>query len=99
MSQLVLDRTRIGKQYRADWVLKTHWERLVEEAGVGTKAVFAICEELGETAPGKAQALAKDLISSYGAEKIIGRIVKNIETMSRSMLGIIKSQGPDKGNK
>jgi len=85
---------RIGKQSRADWVLKPHWELLAEEAGVGAKAVFAICEELGESAPGKAQALAKDLIASCGAEKTLDRIVKNLETISRKMLGILKSQAP-----
>ncbi|MDD5627851.1 MAG: type II toxin-antitoxin system HipA family toxin [Elusimicrobia bacterium] len=89
---------RIGKQYRADWMMKTHWERLAEEAGVGTRAVLAICEELGETTPGKAQALARDLIAGFGAETTLNRIVKNIETTSRRMLGIIRPQGPAEGS-
>jgi serine/threonine-protein kinase HipA len=88
---------RIGKQRRADWVSRTHWERVAEEAGVGAKAVFAACEELGELVPLKAQALSKDFIASHGAEQTLGRILKGIEAAGRGLLGTIKSKaGPDK---
>lgn len=82
---------RVGGQLRGEWVAKEHWERLADEAEVGAKAVFGVCAELGEKAPAAARKLAGEFISKHGGEEIIGRIVKSVEAMGRSMLERLKN--------
>ena len=76
---------RIGGQWRGEWVAKEHWLKLADEAGVGPKAVLAICEELGETVPAAAGRLAEKFLPEYGGEEIVRQIIKHIGTMSENM--------------
>ena len=77
---------RIGGQWRGEWVSKENWIKLADEANVGEKAVFSICQELGETVPVAADKLSKDFLPKYGGDEIIGEIMKFIGHMSKSML-------------
>lgn len=77
---------RIGRQYRADWVLKEHWERLAEEAGVGAKSVLGLCAEMGETVPELARPLAAAFAAEHGAKDVIDKILKNISSSAKRML-------------
>lgn len=81
---------RIGGQYRSDWVLKEHWERLAEDAGVGPKAVLDICRELGERTQAAAEPLAASFTAEYGAEDTLGKIRKNVASMAKKMLAALK---------
>lgn len=83
---------RVGGQYRSDWVLKKNWERLAEEAGVGDKAVFELCRELGEKAPAAAEPLAVSFAAEHGAKETIDKIAKNVSTMSKKMLEALRHQ-------
>ena len=81
---------RIGKQHRADWVLKAHWERLAEEAGVGAKAVIGICEEMGARVPGLARGLADRFSTEHGGKEIIAKILKNITDAAQTLVGALR---------
>lgn len=81
---------RIGKQYRADWVLKEHWERLAEEAGVGAKAVLDLCGEMGERVPELARPLAATFAAEHGGKETIDKILKNISSLAKKTLEALK---------
>lgn len=81
---------RIGKQYRADWVGKSHWERLAEEAGVGVKAVIAICEDMGVRVPESARGLADRFSAEHGGKEIVARILKTVTAAAQRMLGALR---------
>lgn len=81
---------RLGGQYRADWVMKEHWERLAEEAGVGAKAVLDLCREMGEEVPELARPLADAFIAEYGAEQTIGKVLRNISSAAKKMMAVLK---------
>lgn len=77
---------KVGGQYRSDWVLKEHWERVAQEAGVGAKAVLDLCEEMAANAPATAEALAASFTSEHGAKEIIDKIRKNVSAMAKKPL-------------
>lgn len=77
---------RIGGQYRSDWVLREHWERLAGEAGVGAKAVLDLCGELGEKAPELARPLAAAFAAEHEGKEVIDKILKNISSSAKKML-------------
>ncbi|MDP3543117.1 MAG: type II toxin-antitoxin system HipA family toxin [Elusimicrobiota bacterium] len=81
---------RIGKQYRAEWVLKEHWERLAEEAGVGAKAVLELCGEMGESVPELARPLAAAFTEEHGGKETIDTILKNISSLAKKMREALK---------
>lgn len=81
---------RIGKQSRADWVLKEHWERLAEEAGVGAKAVLDLCGEMGEKVPELARPLAAAFSSEHGAKETLDKILMNISSLAKKTLKALK---------
>lgn len=81
---------RIGKQYRSDWVLKEHWERLAAEAGVGAKAVLDLCAEMGERVPELARPLAAAFTAEHGGKETIAKILKNISPLAKKMLEALK---------
>ena len=82
----------IGGQLRGEWVAKEHWLKLADEAAVGSKAVLAICEELGKTVPAAANKLAEQFLPKYGGEEIVRQIIKHLEAMSTSMLERLKKK-------
>jgi len=77
---------RIGGENRPEWILRKHWERLSENAGVGTKVTLAICEEMSETLPGLAAQLSKEFTVKYGGQEIVKKICKNISSLSKRAL-------------
>lgn len=86
---------RLGGQVRPEWLQKSHWERLADEAGVAPRAVFSICEELSEALPERSQRLADRFIADYGNEKpacakTLERIVKLISATSRTTQELMK---------
>lgn len=81
---------RIGGQYRADWVLKEHWQRLAQSAGVGFKAVTGICEDMGAKLPDLAAQAAKEFCAQYGSREIISKICTNISGSAKKMLDKIR---------
>lgn len=83
---------RIGGQLRGEWVSKENWLKLADEAEVGSKAVLAICEELGETVPASANKLAEQFLPKYGEEEIVRQVINHIGTMSKSMLQRLKQK-------
>ncbi|MHB2025893.1 MAG: HipA domain-containing protein [Elusimicrobiota bacterium] len=83
---------RIGGQWRDEWVSKENWLQLAEEAGVGAKAVLAICQGLGETVPVTADKMSKEFLPKYGGEEIIRQLLKHIGNMSKGMLDRLKKE-------
>jgi len=81
---------RLGGQYRSDWVSKEHWEKLAGEAGIGAKAVFDLCRELGEKAPAAADMLSRSFTKEHGAKETIDKIVKNISSTSKKLIEVLK---------
>lgn len=77
---------RIGGENRPDGLLKEHWERLAQEAGVGKKAVFDLCRELAETAPAAAEGAAAAFTKAHGGDATIGKIVKSVSVMSKRLV-------------
>ena len=77
---------RIGGQYRGDWVLKEHWQRLAEEAGVGPKAVLDLCAEMGEAVPKLAHPLAAAFAAEHGELEALTNISKKIASTANKML-------------
>jgi len=65
---------KIGGENRLEWVMKRHWERLADVAGVKPKAIFAICEELIESVPSSSEELAHEFSREYGGEETIAKI-------------------------
>lgn len=65
---------KIGGENRHDWVMKRHWERLAEEAGVGTKAVLGICNDLEEALPAALEKREKEFVAKHGAKETIHEI-------------------------
>lgn len=83
---------RIGGQLRGEWVAKENWLKLADDAEVGSKAVLAICEELGEAVPAAARKLAEQFVPEYGGKEIVRQVIKHIGTMSKSMLERLKQK-------
>lgn len=83
---------RVGGQWRDEWVSKKNWLQLANEAGVGAKAVLAICQELGETVPAAAEKLSKEFLPKHGGEEIIRQLIKHIGNMSKGMLDQLKKE-------
>jgi serine/threonine-protein kinase HipA len=81
---------RLGGQYRSDWVSKENWESLADEAGIGAKAVFDLCRELGEKAPAAADALAESYTLEHGAKETITKISKNVSTMAKKLREVLR---------
>lgn len=84
---------KIGGENRPDWIMKRHWERLAEEAGVGAKAVMGICTDLEEALPAAAEKLAKDFVAKHGAKDTINKVVELAKNRAK-VLSERLSQGP-----
>lgn len=82
---------RVGGQHRSERVHKVHWEKLAEEAGVASRAVFDSCRELGETAPAIAEKAAAEFAKAHGAEATIAQITKSVSDGSKKMLEVLKA--------
>lgn len=81
---------RIGGQHRGDWVHKEHWQKLANEAGVGAKAVFDLCAEMGETVPKLAQPAAAAFAAEHGERETLDKIAKNVAAASKKMMEVLR---------
>lgn len=79
---------KVGGENRPKWLMKRHWQRFAEDAGVGEKAVFGASRELAETLPALAAALEKEFVEKYGAAGTIRKIRKHIAGMSANLLAL-----------
>lgn len=85
---------RVGGENRPDWVMKRHWERLAEEAGVGAKAVIGICNDLEEALPAAAIRLAKDFVTKHGGKDTVQKIVDLAAGRARLMGERLSAEAP-----
>lgn len=79
---------KVDGENRPEWIMKRHWERFAADAGVGNKAVYGVCSELGKSLPVLAGELAKGFVKKYGAADTIRNIQKNISGMAAKIVGI-----------
>lgn len=70
---------KVGGENRPAWILRRHWERLAKEAGVATKAVTGICEDLAATLPKAAIKHAKQFAAKHGGDNVVKKIVSHID--------------------
>ena len=80
---------KIGGENRISWIMKRHWERFANDAGVGAQAVHGICKDIAETLPQLSAELGKDFIKKYGAAGTIKKIQKHITDISTRLLSAL----------
>lgn len=69
---------KVGGENRPAWIMRRHWKRLADAAGVGEKAVLNVCREMGKKLPEAAQSLGETFVKRYGAGETIRKILKHI---------------------
>ena len=73
----------VGGEVRPAWIMPRHWERLAQDAGVGVKAVSALCGELIATLPKAAALLAAEFPAQHSGQGIIRKICNNISAIAK----------------
>lgn len=76
---------KVGGENRPKWILRRHWERLAKEAGVATKAVTGICEDLAATLPQAVTKLADPFVAKHGGENVVKKIVAHVKLRCKEL--------------
>ncbi|MBI4064398.1 MAG: type II toxin-antitoxin system HipA family toxin [Elusimicrobia bacterium] len=77
---------RVGGEANLGNLMKKHWERLADEAGVGFKAVFAYGQEMAKKLPSAAKRLSMEFIQQHGTQWVIEGIGRHITKYSGKLL-------------
>lgn len=77
---------KVGGENRPKWILRRHWERLATDAGVATKAVTGICEDLAATLPQAVTKLTGKFKAKPGAENVIKKIETHINSRCKELV-------------
>ncbi|MFC1679313.1 type II toxin-antitoxin system HipA family toxin [Elusimicrobiota bacterium] len=83
---------KIGGENRPDWIMRRHWERMAGDAEVAVRAVLGACEELAESMPGAAKALAKEFEPKHGAGATIGGIVEYVGKSAAHLRNVLREK-------
>ncbi len=82
---------RIGGQYDPNFVMRRHWERLAEPAGIAPDEVIATVRHMALFLRNNATDVADVFCEQYGASPLVRRIVRFIEVRCQTTLERIEN--------
>ncbi len=76
---------KIGRENRFRWAGKRHWERFASEVGVKSDFVLREAARIAEKTLREAESTAHGIVSGYGGERIVSKIVETIRKNAASI--------------